>query len=294
MTETITPTINPIENNTAQTVTVESPSTGAPHISERDAFAMPIDDLKKAAFEEPQPAPVAQPDPQPQAQPANTGPYTLTQDGDTFVLKYATGEVFKGANELEVYKKAAENAVRNIEWAKQVKKQYDEFQQNPAKPVAMPDQPANPEEQARQMEERRQIFLEGLSDAIGMTPEELRQQWANMKARTDAFDQQAAVMDFYKKNSETYIDTPENQQAIIKGLQSMGISGRSPSAQELTTAWSLALLEGYAVPATPASMQPKRPPMPPPMPTMGGGMSRGDSNPWSMDMDALKKAAGLG
>ena len=306
MSDTITPTINPIESNEATTVTVESPSAVAPQVSERDAFAMDLGDLKKAAFEQiaeaaqPQTDPRSQPTP---SQPVKAEPFTLTQDGDTFVLKYATGEVYKGANEVEVYRKAAENAVRNIEYAKQVKRLYDEFQQNPAKPVQMPDDPSTQDQQTQEAQALRDFVLKGVltpevkaqivADAVGMTPEQLSQQWQTMRARTDAFEQQATLLDFQKENAHTFVDTPQNQQAIMKALETMGVQ-QFPTAQQLKTAWSLSLLEGWATPLTPASMQLKRPPMAPVMPSMGSTTPAGDGNPWSMDIAALKKAAGLG
>ena len=303
MSDTTTPTINPIENNAATTVTVESPSVAAPQIS--DAFAMNLEDLRKAAFD-PQPGPVAQPQTDPQAAPAppiKAEPFTLTQDGDTFVLKYSTGEVFKGATSEETYRKAAENAVRNIEYAKQVKKLYDDFQQNPSKPVQMPDQPSTEDQEVKEAEVfrefvqkkvlTREVKAQIVADAVGMTPEQLSEQWANMKARTDAFEQHATLLDFQRENSHTFVHTPENEQGIIRALATMGVQ-QFPNAQQLKTAWSLALLEGWATPLTPVSMQAKRPPMAPVMPSMGSTTPAGDGNPWSMDIAALKKAAGLG
>jgi hypothetical protein len=299
MSDVITPALNPIENNAATTLMVESPSAVEPQISERDAFAMPMEDLKKAVFDPPQ-QPTPKTDPQPPAQPAKAEPFTLTQDGDTFVLKYATGEVYKGANEVEVYRKAAENAVRNIEYAKQVKKLYDEFQQNPSKPVQMPDQPSTEDQQAQEAQALREFVLKGVltpevkaqivAEAVGMSPEQLHQEWASMKARTDFFEQQAAIADFQKQNSSTFVDTVENEQAVMRALDTMGVK-QFPNAQQLKTAWSLALLEGWGRPATPASMQSK-PPRPPVMPSAGTSPI-GNQNPMTMPLDELKRAAGL-
>lgn len=299
MSEITTPTLTPIENNTP-TITVETPSLAEPQISEKDAFAMDIADLKKAAFDPaPQPALVAQPQPDPQATPGKPEPFTLTQDGDTVVLKYATGETFKGANEVEVYRKAAENAVRNIEWAKQVKAQYEAFQQNPAKPVQMPSDPLTQDQQAHEVAALRELLLtpevkaQIVAGAIGMTPEQLQQEWASVKARTDAFAQQTTLLNFQKENSQTFVPTAQNEQAIIKALETMGVQ-QFPNTQQLKTAWSLALLEGWATPATPASAQPQRPIRPPVMPSMGAPATTGGDDIWTMPLDQLKKTAGLG
>jgi len=85
-----------------------------------------------------------------------------------------------------------------------------------------------------------------------------------------------------------YVDTPENSSAL--GSYFPENLGRFPTAQELKQAYALALVDGKITANAPQAPPQARPPV---MPSSGAAPIAGDQNAWTMDLNQLKKAAGL-
>lgn len=68
--------------------------------------------------------------------------FVVEQTADGWQVRYSTGEVFKGASEVEAYRKAAENAVNNIKYAKELKSKLES--QQPVQPVQQQPQQQTP------------------------------------------------------------------------------------------------------------------------------------------------------
>ncbi len=275
---------------------VTTPVETEPQITEQQAAQMPMHELRRVAIEGAAP----QSTEPPQSEPQQDQPYTLSQDDGSFCLKYRTGEVFKGASELEVYRKAAENAVRNVEYAKTIKRQYEQFMQD-HKPVSMADAPGEPEMAAEaqriQQEELRRYFAENIltpemkreiaAEAFGVPVEALPQAYAQINEAWRQNHVNTAVTGF-QVSCPDYGPSPENDRAIMQQLEHLP-NDYVPTAADLQTAWARALYSGAARPYVPHKEQPRIPP-PPPMPGAGASGTQAP-NPWTMDIKQLRKEA---
>lgn len=282
--------------------------------AEPNPWQMDMGDLAKAAGIDGT-TPALQPqsvEPTPQAQPQALpdAPYTLAQENGSFVLKYKTGEVFKGANEMEVFRKAAENAVRTTEWARTVKAQYDQFQQNPNQPVQMPNEPTTPEQEAQaamlQAQAVREFFMKDVvtpelsasivANALGVPVDQLPQVLEQYQSTFQDNYQRNQLRDFHASCPE-YADLPEQADALASTLVEMH-GGQVPpnyvpSAQDLRLAWAMALHEGKAQPYIHRTPPPA--PKFPVMPTVNAASQSltGGQDVWSMPLDQLATLAGI-
>lgn len=292
-----------------------APVVETPQISESQAFAMDMGELAKVAgidgsapIVQPQSAVEPTPQAQPQAQP--DAPYTLSQENGSFILRYKTGETFKGANEVEAFRKAAENAVRTTEWARTVKAQYDQFQQNPNQPVQMPNEPTTPEQEAQaamlQAQAVREYFQKEiltpelkasiLADGLGVPVDQLPQVLEQYQTTFQNSYSSSQLREFHTSCPE-YADLPEQADALANSLVELHggnvPANYIPSAQDLKLAWAVALHQGAAQPYIHRTPPPA--PRAPIMPSTNAAAvnGTGGQSEWAMDLDALGKLAGV-
>jgi hypothetical protein len=246
-----------------------------------DPQAMPLADLKQAAgLNEPAvaqpPAPVVQP-----AQPVVPEKFTIAQDDNGVVITLSPeygGEVFKGKDFSEAVNKLAGSKADANAYIKQLK-----TQPAPTQPQVTQPEPVDPAVQATQ-----EWILAQTAAALGMSPEEYKARVGMVFNTSEQMATQIAVADFHKM-CPGYVDTPENSAAL--GSYFPDNFGRFPTAQELKQAYALALVDGKIKAQAPAQAAPARPV---PMPSSGSSPVTSDGSAWTMDMNDLKKAAGLG
>jgi hypothetical protein len=290
MSETITPTLNPIDNNAATVVNVETPSV--PQISEKDAFAMDLGDLKKAAFE-PAPAPIAQPQGQ-----TSPEPYTVEQGPDGIQVRLSPehgGEVFKGKDFNEVIAKLAKSKADGNAYIKQLKTQPG------TQPNAMPQQFPDPAMQQSPEEAQREAaqFLQSMvltpevkqqivAEAVGIDPRALPRTFRGIAQTVGEFQANNTALEFHLRCPD-YVDLPDQTKALEHAL---GNLEHPATVDDCEKAWAYATYKNPQLRYVPPTSTPA--PRPPVMPSAGGSGPTGDQNAWSMDMTDLKKAAGLG
>lgn len=272
---------------------VEVPPVEVPPISERDAFAMDLGDLKKAAFD-PQPAPTAQPqtDPQPQTAPE---PYTVEQGPDGVQVRLSPeygGEVYKGKDLNEVVAKLAKSKADTNAYVKQLKTQMGQPQAQP-QPFLDPAMPQSPEDEQRAQQEAAEFLRTALLTS------ELKRQLVTEALNNDPRVHQitSTVQEFtahnmafeFHRRCPDYVDLPEQTKALE---QALGNLDHPATVDDLEMAWARVVYKTPQLRYVPPSSTPaSRPPV---MPSAGAPQGGGDQSAWSMDLNDLKKAAGLG
>ena len=263
---------------------------GTPQISEQDAFAMDLGDLKRAAFDQqPQPAPVAQPEAQPQATPE---PYTVEQGPDGIQVRLSPeygGEVFKGKDFNEVLGKLAKSKADGNAYIKQLKTQPTQAQ--PQQPDPM--MPQSPEDEQRAQQEAAEFLRAALftpavkqqlvTEALSSDP-----RVHQITSTVQEFQAHNMAFEFHRRCPD-YVDLPEQTQALD---QALGNLQGSATVEDLEKAWAYVTYKNPQLRYVPPTSTPA--PRPPVMPSAGAPQFGGEQSAWEMPLDELKKRAGLG
>src|SRR5581483_1768580 len=208
----------------------------APSLNGENPWAIPLTDLKQAAGID-QPAPVAQPQSQVQLEPQSPAaaspsePYMMVETSDGIELKLNTGEVFRGKDINELLPKLVKSKIDTTVWARQVRKEYDDFQQNPAQSVQMPQDPASPEMEAQAAMEQakpvRDFILKDVltpeakasivADVLQVPVEQLPQVLERYSTASENWQMGNALKEFHMACPE-YVDLPEQGEALASTL----------------------------------------------------------------------------
>lgn len=259
-----------------------------------DPQAMPLADLKQAAGLNDPPAPQVAPQPEvapapaPVAAPVVPEKFAISSDdsGVTITLspEYG-GEVYKGKDVNEALAKLAGSKADANAYIKTLKSQPAQ----PAVPAKVPD-PVPPDVQAT-----RDWILDEFAKGLGLNgKDDLVANFGSMAKTSNEFSTNVAFAEFHK-NCPDYVDTPENSAAVGAYFPNGYKQPSDPQvfAQDLKTAYALARLDGKIIPQ--AAQTTAAAPRPPLMPgSSATPTGNADQGAWSMPMDQLKKAAGLG
>jgi len=271
-------------------------------------YAMPMNELAQAAgvapaapatpapsapttAPPPAPAPAATPAPAaPVAPPAPAAPvvpepFSVNQDDTGITIQMSPefgGEVFKGKDWAEVGPKIAKAKADANAYIKTLKAQPPTQQ-----PPATPPEPVDPAVQAT-----REWLLAETAAALGMSVDEYKQRVGMVFNTTEQMAQNIAFTEFHRL-CPSYVDTPENS-AVIAGYFADDYSPGDAQtfANDLKTAYALAVLDGKIKPQAAASPVPvAHPPVMPSTSATSSTTSAGD--PWSMPLDQLGQLAGI-
>lgn len=142
-------------------------------------------------------------------------------------------------------------------------------------------------------EKKREI----VGEVLGVDPQALPQ-IADRYAQTEQeFYINNLGMEFMRRNPR-FVATPENEemlgQIIAEWVPPEQRAGYRPSLDDVERALSYAVMyKGMSLGPDPSQPKPAIP-RPPVMPSGGAPTLTDGQNPWAMDMNDLKKAAGLG
>ncbi|HWR14948.1 MAG TPA: PepSY domain-containing protein [Terriglobales bacterium] len=272
------------------------------------AFAMPMDELKSAAFAANRAVLEAPETPQ-EAKPV----YEVKNGPDGVQIHLETGEVYKGKSESEAWGRLAESKAHQSRYIRQLnefKNKYEAWKKGdinlpspsmPQQPVFAPE--LTPEQEHQLAQEFSQDFFssqftpevaknvgeQALAQVLNVPVDALPNVINDIQTVTRNFQLETTYLDF-QRSCQDYMETPQNMQAVLKYLNPQPNS--LPTSQDLLNAWALAVYTGEAQPAPRVDPLPPRP-APPVMPS---NMSPTASEPdaWKMPINELRQAVQRG